>query len=74
MKAKRYLKDCEVEDEALSAIINLSSGDLRSAINLLEVCYYGSRDKHISLEVVKSVNAKAVFFSDNNEDAHYDVL
>lgn len=74
LKAKRYLKDCEVEDEALSAIINLSSGDLRSAINLLEVCYYGSRDKHISLEVVKSVNAKAVFFSDNNEDAHYDVL
>ena len=49
-------------------------GDLRTAINLLEVAYYGSKDKHVTLDVVNSINSKAVFFSDANEDGHYDVL
>lgn len=74
LKAQRFLKDVKIDEEALHSIVQLSSGDLRSAINLLEVCYYGSADKHITLEVVKSVDAKAAFFSDANEDAHYDVL
>ena len=73
-KASKYLKDIVIDEEARNVIARLSSGDLRSAINLLEVSYYATKDKHVTLEVVEKINAKAVFFSDANEDAHYDVL
>ncbi len=73
-KASKYLKDIIIDEDAKNTIARLSSGDLRSAINLLEVAYYATKDKHVTLEVVKNINAKAVFFSDANEDGHYDVL
>ena len=73
-KAMKYLKGIEITDEALNAIAKLSSGDLRTAINLLEVAYYGSDDKKITLDSVANINAKASFFSDADEDGHYDVL
>ena len=73
-KASKYLKDIVIDEDTKSTIARLSSGDLRSAINLLEVAYYATKDKHITLEVVEKINAKAVFFSDANEDGHYDVL
>ncbi len=73
-KASKYLKDIVIDEDAKSAIARLSSGDLRSAINLLEVSYYGTKDKHITMDVIEKINAKAVFFSDANEDGHYDVL
>lgn len=70
----KYLKDIKLDDDAKKTIAKLSSGDLRSALNLLEVSYYSTNDKHVTLETVKQINAKAVFFSDANEDGHYDVL
>ena len=73
-KASVHLKDIKIDEDAKNTIARLSSGDLRSAINLLEVSYYATKDKHVTLEVVEKINTKAVFFSDANEDAHYDVL
>jgi len=73
-KASKLLKGIKITDEAANAIAQLSSGDLRTALNLLEVSYYSSNDKKVDLEVVKNINAKAAFFSDANEDGHYDVL
>ncbi|MBQ8193386.1 MAG: replication-associated recombination protein A [Bacilli bacterium] len=73
-KASKFLKDINIDEDALSTIANLCSGDLRSAINLLEVAYYGTNDKHITLDVITNINTKAIFFSDSNEDGHYDVL
>ena len=73
-KASTYLKEIVLDEDAKSTIARLSSGDLRSAINLLEVAYYSTKDKHVTLEVVQNINAKAIFFSDANEDGHYDVL
>ena len=73
-KASQYLKDIVVDEDAGGTIANLSSGDLRSAINLLEVAYYGSKDKHITQGLIEKINTKAVFFSDANETGHYDVL
>ena len=73
-KASKYLKDIIIDEDAKNTIARLSSGDLRSAINLLEVSYYATKDKHVTLDVVEKINAKAVFFSDANEDGHYDVL
>ena len=73
-KATTYLKGITLDEDAKSSIANLSSGDLRSAINLLEISYYSTKDKHVTLDVVTNINQKAVFFSDSNEDGHYDVL
>ena len=73
-RAAKYLKGIKIDDDAKGTIARLSSGDLRTALNLLEVAYYGSKNKHITLEEVTKINSKAVFFSDANEDGHYDVL
>lgn len=69
-----YLKDCTIEEDAIEHIAILSSGDVRFAYNLLEVAYYASKDKHITLEHLKKINNKPVFFHDKGEDGHYDVL
>ena len=74
LKASKFLKNIKIDEDALHSIAHLASGDLRSAINLLEVSYYSTSDQHVTLDVVKNINAKAVFFSDANEDGHYDVL
>ena len=73
-KASKYLKGIKIDEDAKNSIANLSSGDLRSAINLLEIAYYGSSTKHITLKTIENINQKAIFFSDANEDGHYDVL
>ena len=69
-----YLKDIIIDEEAKVFIATVSSGDLRHAYNLLEVAYYSSSDYHITLENVKTINTKPVFFHDKNEDGHYDVI
>ena len=56
------LKDIKVEDDAKEMICTLSSGDVRSSYNLLEVAYYATSDFHITKEVIKNINSKPVFF------------
>ena len=73
IKAKEYLPNIKITDEALEYISNLASGDLRFALNLIEVCYY-STSAEITIDTVKEINSKPVFFHDANEDGHYDVL
>lgn len=73
-KALKELPDIEIDDEALTYIAELSSGDFRSAINTLEVTYYSTKDHKIRIDDVKKINNKPVFFHDKNEDGHYDVL
>jgi len=71
---KNILKDIEIDDETIKYIASLCSGDLRSAFNLLEVAYYSTSDYKVTIDVVKTINSKPVFFHDKNEDGHYDVL
>lgn len=69
------LEGIQIDEETLTYIANLSSGDFRSALNLLEVSYSSTNeDKKVDLELVKTINSKPVFFHDKNEDGHYDVL
>ena len=72
-KALKNFEDIKVDDDTLEYIANLSSGDMRFALNLLEVSYY-SGDKVITIETVKKINSKPVFFHDKNGDGHYDVI
>ena len=69
-----FLKDIDITFEALKYIVNLSGGDLRYAYNILEMAYYSATKHKITIETIKNINSKPVFFHDNNEDGHYDVL
>ena len=73
-RALKELPDINIEDETLEYIASLSAGDFRSAINTLEIAYYSSKDHHITIEDIKKINNKPVFFHDKNEDGHYNVL
>ena len=68
------LKGIKIDDEALNYIAALSNNDLRYAYNLLEVSFYSSDDKKITIDHIKEINNKPAFFHDKDEDGHYDVL
>lgn len=69
-----FLEDIKITDESLDCISNLSNGDLRYAYNLLEVAYYAANKNEITLDLLKSINSKASYEIDKNEDGHYDVI
>ena len=69
-----YLKGIKINNNALEYIAELSVGDLRSAYNLLEICYYSTSDKNITMDVVTKINNKPALFADKNETGHYDLL
>lgn len=68
------LKGIKIKDDVIDYIARLSSGDLRSAYNLLEISYYSTSDKNITMDVVKKINNKPALFADKNETGHYDLL
>lgn len=72
-KALPKLDNIKIDKDAIDYVANLASGDMRFALNLLEVAYYSS-DKKITLEDIKNINNKPVFFHDKDGDGHYDVL
>ena len=72
--SKNILKDIKISNDAIKYIASLSSGDLRSAFNLLEVAYFSTSDYEVTIDIIKKINSKPVFFHDKNEDGHYDVL
>lgn len=71
--ASKALENIKITEEAYDFIASSSSGDFRSALNLLEIAYY-SGDKNVTLDLLKDIQSKPVFFHDKNEDGHYDVL
>ena len=73
-RAYTYLPDLKIKEDALKYIATLSSGDFRSALNTLEVSYYATKDHIITIEEIKKINNKPVFFHDKNEDGYYEVL
>lgn len=79
MGLKRAIKDddlkgIKIKNDVIEYIAKLSSGDLRSAYNLLEICYFSSSDKNITMDVVTKINNKPALFADKNETGHYDLL
>ena len=68
------LDGIKIDDKSIEMIAKLSGNDLRYAYNLLEIAYYSTDDKTITIEKIKNINSKPVFFSDKNSDGHYDVL
>ena len=64
----------KIDNKTLEYIANLSSGDFRNAINLLDISSSSTNDKIVTIDLVKTINSKPVFFADKNGDGHYDVL
>ena len=63
-----------VSDEAYHAIAKLSSGDVRNAINLLDVANMTVLDKKITLDSIKAISSKPSVFFDKDDDGHYDII
>ena len=73
-KGAKKLENIKIDKKTLEYIATLASGDLRYALNLLEMAYYSTTDGCVTAETIKMINSKPVFFHDKNEDGHYDVL
>ena len=71
---KNVLENLKIDEDSINLISRFSSGDLRSAYNLLEVAYYSTSDFNITVDVIKNINSKPVFFHDQNEDGYYDAI
>ena len=69
-----HLEGIKIDRETIDHLTKLAGGDLRYAYNLLEVCYFSNSDHNITIDTIKEINSKPVFFHDHDEDGHYDVL
>lgn len=74
IKAKDNLEDIQIDDKCLNIISSSSNGDVRSALNLLEMAYYSSTDHIITEDVLKSINAKPIIYIDKNDDNYYNSI
>ncbi len=73
-KACLYLDNIEIDDEAINYIATLACGDMRFALNLLEISYYSSNNKKIDVNHIKEINSQPNVYIDANDDGHYDML
>lgn len=73
-RALKELPDIDINEDAINHIATISGGDFRNALNTLEVAYYSTNNHKITVDDIKNINSKPVFFHDKNEEGHYSVL
>ena len=71
--------EIKIEPDALSHLASVSSGDVRKALNALEVCTLSApantdNEINITLELAEECTQKKAFRHDRDGDSHYDVL
>lgn len=64
----------QADETALNMIAKMSGGDIRFALNQLEVCALCSQDNHITVETVKANTRIPQYLIDSDEDGHYDAV
>ena len=68
----------DVDEEALTYFSTQSNGDVRSALNALELAVLSAEvidnTRHVTLEDAKDCLQKGAFVSDKDGDMHYDVM
>ena len=69
-----YLEGIHIDNEAYDYISNMAKNDLRYAYNLLEVAYYSSEDKYITIDSLTNICNKPNIFHDKDQDGYYDLL
>ena len=68
------LKKIKIEEAAVDRLALSANGDIRKAINNLEVVYLANGNKAIKLEDVDQIVDKAHIVYDKSEDKHFDHL
>ena len=68
------LKKIKIEDEALELLSVACNGDIRKAINNLELVYSANGNKKITVKDVNEIVDKAHIVYDKSEDKHFDHL
>lgn len=70
------LEQTEYQKEALIAIAQISAGDARTALNILEqtVTMAKAQQEQLTIETVKAVAGEKIQRYDKNGDNHYDIV
>ena len=68
------LEKIKIDDDTINYIVKLCNGDLRYAYNLLEISFYTSSNKKVTIDDVKTINNKPAYIDDKDGDGHYDLL
>ena len=75
LKAKEGLNnEYTIDDDALELICDTVNGDIRWALNILEISAILSKDKNIDVQIVKENCKNVNNRSFGSEDGHYDLL
>ena len=69
-----YLDGISIDDDAYDYIISMAKNDLRYAYNLLEIAYYSSNDRHVTVDGLIKICNKPNIFHDKDQDGYYDLL
>ena len=69
-----YLDGILIDNDAYDYITGMAKNDLRYAYNLLEVAYYSTSDKHITVDSLVNICNKPNIFHDKDQDGYYDLL
>ena len=64
----------QIEPEAMDAWVNLSNGDARSALNMLELSIAASLDRHVTHKDVESAIQRRAILYDKGGEMHYDII
>ena len=73
-KACKRLDGIKVTPATLKHISALANGDFRNALNTLEMVFYASSNKQVTIDEVKKINSKPVMYTDKNGNGHYELL
>lgn len=64
-----------IDDGAKEIIASASSGDVRRAINMVELCYLSlPQDRIVTAQIASEISAKGSNRYDRDGDSHYDLL
>ena len=66
--------DVSVDDEVYKHIAYGCGGDVRKAINTVELCMLTSADGHITLDIAEQLTQRSSMKYDRDGDQHYDIL
>lgn len=73
-RAANTLEGAEFSEDALTEISARCGGDVRSALNLMELLYISVPDGNITAESVENATFKKSIRYDKSGDSHYDIL
>lgn len=63
-----------IEEEAKVSIARHVNGDIRYALNILEICAMSCEENHITIDTISQFTQIPNFAMDKNDDGHYDTV